>query len=142
MYAKIAKWTSWVLIIISVVILIWGAATGFESNSGIAVDIMLRWGYILLIAAIALVVILGIVLTALNNPKGLLKTGLGLLVVAVIALIAYATASGSPLVAYIGEQPDHSTLKLTDTLLNLTYLLGGCAIVSIILGEVISTVRK
>lgn len=142
MYAKIAKWTSWVLIIISVAILVWGAGTGFESKNGVAVDVLLRWGYILLIAAVALVLILGIVLTAVNNPKSLIKTGLGLLVVAVIAFIAYATASGSPLVGYIGEQPDHSTLKLTDTLLNLTYLLGGCAIVSIIVGEVMTAVRK
>ena len=142
MYAKIAKWISWVLIVISVVILVWGASTGFESNSGVPVDVLLRWGYILLIAATALVLILGVVLSAINNPKSLTKMGLGLLVVAVIAFIAYATASGSPLVGYIGEQPDHSTLKLTDTLLNLTYLLGGCAIVSIIIGEIISTIRK
>jgi hypothetical protein len=45
-------------------------------------------------------------------------------------------------VGYIGEQPDQQTLKLTDTLLNLTYLLAGGAIVSIVVGEVISAVRN
>ena len=138
MYAKIAKWITWVLLLISVVIMVWGASVGFEANDGMAVDALLRWGYVLLIAA----VVLGIVLGALNNPKSLIKIGLGLVVVVVVATIAYAAASGSPLVGYIGEQPDHSTLKFTDTLLNLTYLLGGCAIAAIIVGEIIRSVRK
>ena len=142
MYAKIAKWITWVLLLISVVIMVWGASVGFEANDGMAVDALLRWGYVLLIAAVALVIVLGIVLGALNNPKSLIKIGLGLVVVVVVATIAYAAASGSPLVGYIGEQPDHSTLKLTDTLLNLTYLLGGCAIAAIIVGEIIRSVRK
>ena len=142
MYAKIAKWISWALIIVSVTVLVWGAYSGFEANGGVAVDVLLRWGYILLISAVALVIILGIVLSAINNPNSLIKAGLSLVVVAGIAFIAYATASGSPLVGYIGDQPAVSTLKLTDTLLNLTYFLGGLALVSIILGEVLSSVRK
>lgn len=142
MYAKIAKWISWALIIVSVAVLIWGAYAGFESNGGVAVDVLLRWGYTLLVTAVALVIILGIVLSAVNNPKSLIKLGLSLVVVAGIAFIAYATASGAPLVGYIGDQPALPTLKLTDTLLNLTYLFGGLAIASIVLGEVLSSVRK
>ena len=73
MYAKIAKWITWVLLLISVVIMVWGASVGFEANDGMAVDALLRWGYVLLIAAVALVIVLGIVLGALNNPKSLIK---------------------------------------------------------------------
>lgn len=142
MYAKIAKWTAWVLMIVSVIILIWGSKTGFESNDGMATDVLLRWGYILLFAAIALVVILGIGIGAMNNPKSLVKLGLGLVIVAAVAAIAYATAGGHELIGYLGEQPDHATLKITDTLLNLTYCLAGVAFVSIIIGEVISSIRK
>lgn len=142
MYAKIAKWISWALIIISTILLITGFATGFESNGGVAVDVLLRWGYILLVAAIGLVIVLSITFAAITNPKDLIKLGLGLVVVAFIVLAAYLTASSSPLVGYIGEQPSTTILKLSTTLLNLTYLLSACAIVSIVLGEILSAVRK
>ena len=39
MYAKIAKYCSWALAIIGVIILIWGSMTGFESNGGTPVDV-------------------------------------------------------------------------------------------------------
>ncbi len=142
MYAKIAKWLSWVLMIVSVVIVVFGFSKGFESNGGAPVDLLLRWGYVLLFVAVALVVILGIVLGAMNDPKSLIKLGIGLVAAAALALVAYALASGSPLVGYLGEQPDQQTLKLTDTILNLTYILAGGAIVSIIVGEVIGAARN
>lgn len=142
MYAKIAKWLSWALIIISVGILIWGTSVGFESNGGAAVDVLLRWGYVLAGAAVALVVLLGIAIGATNNPKSLIKLGLGLVVLAVAVFIVYSTAAGNPLVGYIGEQPDHNTLKLTDTLLDLTYICGGLAIAAIIFGEIRNAIRK
>lgn len=142
MYAKIAKWISWFLIIVSVAILVAGAAMGFAEKDGLAVDVLLRWGYGLLIAAVALVVVLGLVLGVMNNPKSLIPMASGILIVGVLVAIAYFTASGSPLVGYLGEQPDHGTLKLTDTLLNVTYVLGAGAIVSIIIGEIVSSVRK
>ena len=42
----------------------------------------------------------------------------------------------------MAQQPSASTLKLTDTILNLTYLTGGVAIVSIIVGEVVKGIRN
>ena len=40
------------------------------------------------------------------------------------------------------EQPSKSTLKLTDTILNLTYLVGGLTILSIIVGEIVAGIRN
>ena len=134
MYAKIAKYCSWALAIIGVIILIWGSMTGFESNGGTPVDVLLRWGYILLGLAVAAVLFAAIVIGGMNNPKGLVKAGIALVAIAVVCLVVYLISAGNPLVGYIGEQPD--------TLLNLTYLLAGGAIVSIIVGEVISAVRN
>lgn len=142
MYAKIAKYCSWALAIIGVIILIWGSMTGFESNGGTPVDVLLRWGYILLGLAIAAVLFAAIVIGGMNNPKGLVKAGIALVAIAVVCLVVYLISAGNPLVGYIGEQPDQQTLKLTDTLLNLTYILAGGAIVSIVVGEVISAVRN
>ena len=142
MYAKIAKYCSWALAIIGVIILIWGSMTGFESNGGTPVDVLLRWGYILLGLAVAAVLFAAIVIGGMNNPKGLVKAGIALVAIAVVCLVVYLISAGNPLVGYIGEQPDQQTLKLTDTLLNLTYILAGGAIVSIVVGEVISAVRN
>ena len=142
MYAKIAKYCSWALAIIGVIILIWGSMTGFESNGGTPVDVLLRWGYILLGLAVAAVLFAAIVIGGMNNPKGLVKAGIALVAIALVCLVVYLISAGNPLVGYIGEQPDQQTLKLTDTLLNLTYILAGGAIVSIVVGEVISAVRN
>ena len=142
MYGKIAKWTAWALMIISVLLVVWGSMKGFDANGGAAVDVLLRWGYILLIAAIALVVILGVVLGGINDPKSLVRLGIGFVILAAVALIAYLTASGAQPLGYLGEAKPESTLKLTDTLLNLTYFLGAGAIIAIIAGEIISAIRN
>lgn len=142
MYGKIAKWIFWVLAIVSIAILVWGSYIGFESDNSIAVDLLLKWAYILMGISIGSVVVLGIGLLAANDPKSLLKIGLGILLIAVITAVAYFTASGDELVAYMGQQPDFQTLKLTDTLLNLTYLLFFASILAIITGEVVSIIRN
>lgn len=142
MYAKIAKWISWVLIIISVVMLVLGFVNGFEANNGASIDALLRWAYILSGVAIALVIILGVILNGIYEPKSLVGLGVGILLLGIVTFIAYATAAGTPLMGYIGEQPAQATLKLTDTLLNLTYILGATAIVAIVFGEVVSAIRN
>ncbi|MCI1639894.1 MAG: hypothetical protein LKI42_01295 [Bacteroidales bacterium] len=93
-------------------------------------------------AAIAIVVIGGIAITAANNPKALIKMGIGLIVVAAICVIAYATASGSQAVGLVGDQPGHFALKLSDTILNLTYFISAVAILAIVVGEIISSIRN
>lgn len=139
MYAKIAKWISWALIIISVILIIIGFAGDFGEG---AVDTVLKWAYVLFIAAVALIFILEIAVSVSNNPKSLVKMGIGLLAVVVVALLAYVTASGSELVGYLGTPPTKGTLKLADTLLNLVYLLAVVAFLSIIFGEILATVRN
>ena len=142
MYSKIFKWTAWILMIISVVILVWGFVTGFESNDGAAVDVLLRWGYIMVGLTVAAVLIATVVIGGINNPKGLVKGLIGLVLVAAVCFVVYAISKGEPLMGYIGEQPSQQTLKFTDTVLNLIYLLGGCAILSIVVGEVVSVIRN
>ncbi len=142
MYRKISKWIFWVLALVSVAIMIWGSATGFTSNDAVAVDVLLRWGYVLMGAALCLVVLLGIVMGGIADPKSLKNLGLGLLVMAVLGCVAYFTASDAPLVGYNREQPDAQTLKITDTLIKLVYLLGAGAVISIFVGEIISVIRN
>ena len=140
---KIFKWILLVLILISVGILIWGFAVDFESNDGTPVDVLLRWAYIMVGIAIATIVVIGIAMRAVNDPKSLLKLGIVLVGVAAVCLIVYLVSPGNPAIGLnIAEVPTAGTLKLTDTVLNLTYLTGGLAILTIIVAEIWGAVRK
>ena len=130
---KIIKWGMIVLILVSVALLIWGFSRHF---AGGAVDVLLRWTYIMLGLALFSVIVVGLIVSVKNNPKSLIKLGIILAGVALICLIAYLLAKGDPAVAYNGPAVSGSTLKLTDTVLNLTYITGGAAILAIIVGEI------
>ena len=141
-YEKILKWILLVLFLVGVVFSFYGFAVGFEANGDAPVDNILYCAYafaaITILAVIAGVVVIG----GINNPKSLLKLLLGIVVIAAIVAGAYFLAPGTPAVGYLGEPVSDMTLKLTDTMLNLTYLLCGGAILSLIVGAIVSATRK
>ena len=142
-YAKIIKIVLWVLMILSIGVLVWGSLTGFEANDGAATNVLLGWAYIVLGIALASVICVGLYVTATTNPKGLIKIGIALVAAAVLFGICYLLASGAPAVGYSGAKlPSASELKMTDTILNLAYLVGGVAILSIIFSEVWMSIRN
>ena len=83
-----------------------------------------------------------VVIGGINNPKSLLKLGLGLVAIAAIVAVAYVLAPGTPAVGYLGEPVSDGTLKLTDTILNLTYLLFGGALLALVVGWIVGATRK
>ena len=107
------------LILVSVILLVMGFVKGFEANDGKAVENLLRWGYVMIGIAVC-----------------------GLVAVAAVCFVVYLVSKGNPAVGLTVDQPSAQTLKLTDTILNLTYLVGGVAIASIVIGEVISAIRN
>lgn len=131
---KFFKWCLVALLVISVAILVWGFTVGFENNSGQAVDILFYWAYIVLGIAVAGWVLIGGIIAAKNNPKFLVKMGLALVAVAAVCFVAYMLAQGNYAIGREGLD-EQSVLKLTDTILNLTYFAGGAAILSIVVGE-------
>ena len=142
-YAKIIKIVLWVLMVLSVGVLVWGFLTGFEANDGAATNVLLYWAYIVLGIALVSVICVGLYVTATTNPKGLIKIGIALVAAAVLFGLCYLVASGAPAVGYSGAKlPSATELKMTDTILNLAYLVGGAAILSIIFGEVWMTIRN
>ena len=132
---KIFKWTMIALIVISVVLLVWGFMVGFNYKDNLPVDVLLTWAYIMVGIAILAVIGVGLAIGLVNNPKGVVKLGIGLAAIAVICLVAYLIAPGAPALGML-QQPDAATLKLTDTILYLTYFAGILAIVAIIAGEI------
>ena len=142
-YAKIFKIVLWVLMILSICVLVWGSIKGFEANDGAATDMLLYWAYIVLGIALVSVICIGLYVTAVTNPKGLIKIGIAVVAAAVLFGICYLLASGAPAVGYSGAKlPTATELKMTDTILNLAYLVGGAAILSIIVSEVFMTIRN
>ena len=142
-YSKLFKLVMLVLIVISVVLLVWGFLAGFEANDGRAVEVLLYWAYIILAIAVLAVVVFGLVISAKNDPKSLVRLGIGLLAIAAVCFVAYLLAPGKmPLQWTNATLPTAAQLKLTDTILNLTYFTGALAILSIIVGEIVMAVRN
>ena len=141
-YDKIIKWVLVALFVVGVVLSFLGFAVGFEKAGNAPVDVMLYCAYAYALVAILAVVFGVVVIGGINDPKSLLKLGIGLAAIAVIIAGAYMLAPGTPAVGYLGEPVSDGTLKLTDTILNLTYLLFGGSIVALIAGWIIGATRK
>ena len=141
-YDKIIKWVLAALFVVGVILSFLGFAVGFEKAGNAPVDVMLYCAYAYALIAILAVLFGVVVIGGINNPKSLLKLGLGLVAIAVIVAGAYLLAPGTPAVGYLGEPVSDGTLKLTDTILNLTYLLFGGSIVALIAGWIIGATRK
>lgn len=130
---KIIKWGMVALIVVSVALLIWGFSNDFGGN---AVDVLLYWTYCMIGLAVFSWVVIGLIVGTKNNPKSLLKIGAILVGVAVLCGLAWLLAKGEPALGYSGPAISGGTLKLTDTILNLTYIVGGAAILAILVGEI------
>ena len=141
-YDKIIKWVLVALFVVGVVLSFLGFAVGFEMGGNAPVDVMLYCAYAYALVAILAVVFGVVVIGGINDPKTLIKLGIGIAAIAVIVLLAWLLAPGTPAVGYLGEPVSDGTLKLTDTILNLTYLLFGGSIVALIVGWIIGATRK
>ena len=141
-YEKIIKWVLVALFAIGALLSVLGFAIGFDANGDAPVDIMLYCAYAYALVAIAAVLFGVVVIGGMNEPKSLIKLGIGIAAIVVIVVLAWLLAPGTPAVGYLGEPVSEGTLKLTDTILNLTYLLFGGSIVALIAGWIIGATRK
>ena len=141
-YDKIIKWVLVALFIVGIVFSVYGFIVGFETNGNAPVDNLLYCTYAF--AGIALLAVLFgvVVIGGINNPKSLLKLALGLVAIAAIVAVAYVLAPGTPAVGYLGDPVTDQTLKLTDTVLNLTYLTFGASILALVVGWIVGATRK
>ena len=135
---KIFKLVMLLMILISAAILVWGFVVGWpqlgqEANA--PVNTLLNWAYIMVGVAVFCCLIIGLVISIVNNPKSLIKTLLIVVGAAIVCGIAYMLAKGNPAAGREGLD-SIGRLKLTDTVLNLTYIAGVAAIIAIIVGEI------
>lgn len=141
MYEKIIKYLSLALLVIGAAIAIWGYAAGFPED-GAHVDVLFYWAYVMVGLGIISTVVVGLIISTINNPKSLIRLLIVLVGCAVVIGVAYVLASGDPLTNYMGTAPSTTTLKLTDTILNLTYIACGAAVLSIIVGMCVNAARN
>ena len=127
---KIFKITGWVLALLGIVFGILAFV-----NEGSSVDLLLRYTYFLFFAAVVIWIGLAIFIAGRNNPKNLLKAAGVVVGIAVLVVLAYVLSAGAPALN-VKTQPTPQWLKLTDTMLLLTYVLGGADIIAIIVGAV------
>ena len=127
---KIFKITGWVLGLLGIVFGILAFV-----NEGSSVDLLLRYTSFLFFAAVVIWIGLAIFIAGRNNPKNLLKAAGVVVGVAALVVLAYVLSAGAPALN-VKTQPTPQWLKLTDTMLLLTYVLGGAAIIAIIVGAV------
>ena len=141
-YEKIIKWILVALFIVGIVFSVYGFIVGFESNGNAPVDNILYCTYAFAGLALLAVVFGVLVIGGINNPKSLLKILLGLVAIAAVVAVAYVLAPGTPAVGYLGDPVTDGTLKLTDTVLNLTYIVVGASILALVVGWIVGAVRK
>jgi TRAP-type C4-dicarboxylate transport system permease small subunit len=141
-YSKIFKVVLLVLFIVGAVLSCYGFFVGWEDADSAPVDLILYCAYGFAAITLAVVFLGVVVISGINSPMSLLKLLAGLVIVGVIVAGAYFLAPGSAPVGYLGEPVSDSTLKLTDTILNLTYLLCGGALLSLVVGAVMSVLKK
>ena len=141
-YEKIIKWILLALFIVGAVLSFYGFAVGFESDGNAPVDNILYCAYAFAAITILAVLFGVVVIGGMNNPKSLLKLLLGIVAIVAVVAVAYVLAPGTPAVGYLGDPVSDGTLKLVDTVLNLTYLLFGAAILSLIVGWIVGATRK
>ena len=141
-YEKLIKWLLVALFIVGIVFSVYGFIVGFDTNGNAPVDNILYCTYTFAAIAVLAVVFGVVVIGGINNPKNLLKLLAGLVVVAAIVAVAYVLAPGTPAVGYLGEPVSDGTLKLTDTVLNLTYFSFGAAILALVVGWIVGATRK
>ena len=141
-YEKIIKWVLAVLFVVGIVFSFYGFIVGFESNGNAPVDNILYCAYAFAAVTILAVLFGVVVIGGMNNHKSLLKLLLGIVAIVAVVAVAYVLAPGTPAVGYLGDPVSDGTLKLVDTVLNLTYLLFGAAILSLVVGWIVGATRK
>ncbi len=141
-YDKIVKWIFVALFIAGLIFSVYGFIVGFEKNGNAPVDALLYCAYAFAAIAILAVLLGVVVIGGINNPKSLLKLGIGIVAIGAIIAVAYVLAPGTPAVGYLGEPVSDGTLKLTDTMLNLTYFVFGASILALVAGWIIGATRK
>ncbi len=91
--------------------------------------------YILGALAVILVIVLPLV-NAISNPKSLLGSAIGFVIIAVLFFIGWSISGNEVIPAYAESNITPASSKLIGGALITMYILGGLAIIAIVFSEV------
>lgn len=137
-YIKVIKVILLCFLLISVVVALHAAIKGFNDAS---VDLLFYWTYAMIAMAVLAIVFVAGAIGIKNDKKFLWKLLIIVGGAAVVCAIVYVLSPGAPAIG-LAQQPSSSTLKLTDTVLNLTYVVGVAAVITVIVGEIYKGIRN
>lgn len=106
-------------------------------------DAMLNWAYVLLGVSIVAALTFPVV-EFIRKPKQGIKGMLPLLALIIVAVVCYQVGDGTVLdmPGYNGPDNNPETLKITDAILLMTYILMVVDILAIFVTEVIKKIKK
>lgn len=110
-------------------------AAGQPTDEPVFTALNLNWAYFLFFGAVALTLLFSL-FYLITHPKALKGALISLAAGAVLVVIAYFLASDAPVSGRGVEDVSTSTLKWVGTGLIATWILGGVAIVGIIVSEI------
>ncbi len=137
-YIKVIKVILLCFLLISVGVALFAFIKGFNELS---VDLLFYWTYAMIAVAVLAIVFVAGYLGIKNDKKFLWRLLAIIGGTVVICAAVYFLSPGAPAVG-LAQQPSDTTLKLTDTVLNLTYLISAAAIVSVVVGEACKAIRN
>jgi len=113
-----------------------------QYNEG-RVGVLLYWTYILFALAIVLALVFGL-FNASGNKQSIKKMAISIGFIVAVFGVSYLLASGghTAVTAALPDPPSEFTLKLTDTGLIAAYILFAGALLAILFGAVLSTIRN
>lgn len=115
------------------------AAWSAGSVSGI--NVMLIYAYILLAVTILVALIFPLI-NIVKNPKGSMRSLIGLLAMVVVLGIGYIFSKSTPIITPVDTYDNVFELRLTDTGLIAAYIIFFVAIATILFGEIKSALKK
>jgi len=126
-YLSIVRWALMLISALTIILYFAGAVTD--------VDMMLNWAYIVLGIAVVCVIVFP-AFTLAQNPKGAVRSLIGLLILAVVLGVCYALGSDETVVTAGEVYTNRVALKVTDMGLFATYIALFVAVASIIVCEI------
>jgi hypothetical protein len=148
-FANIAKYFLWALMAVSLVLVaiffFGGFVKGTQGTSSaepIITDTIIRWAYVLLVIAAIFTLVFPLIFIA-SNLKSAKRSGIVVIIGAALIFICYQLADDTVLnlIQYTGPDNVPRTLKIVDTFLILTYILGAGAILSILYSAIANLFR-
>lgn len=129
---KYISFIKYALLIISAILVILFMVGALGEDA--AVTAMLDWMYVLLALGVATAIFMPVI-NIIQDPKKSVRSLMGLAIVAVVLIVAYAFASDAPVVTATKVFDNPIELKFTDTSLYAMYAALAAAVASILVGE-------